>query len=247
MERKSEIEKKTVTRRDFVKGTVCGTLGLAFGLKTLENSAEAASSSGMETPAIRGEVVLVKDGEVVNDDQRIDAAALYGMIDTAVKTFAAKSMTKPWQLHICPIDMLGKVHTHCSSKKIRTDQETIYAVVIPIEKYAALTDDGGARLDKAWQKANVKDEKRLVIVDALRPHSHWNYKGILVGDDPVAVGAVCHKIRGMRDSILGSGEWPVNSGADRVVVTMDIEYNPRTSELSGIKPVKTNWSRDILV
>jgi hypothetical protein len=247
MERKAGIEKKVVTRRDFVKGTVCGTLGLAFGLKTLENSAEAAISPGMETPAIISEVVLVKDGKAVDNEQGIDATILYEMIDTAVKTFAARNMTKPWQLHICPLDMLAKAHTHRKSKGAQADQETIYAVVIPIEKYAILTDDGGARLDRAWQKANLKDERKLVIVDASRPLSHWNYKGILVGDDSVAVGSVCHKIRGMRDGILGSGEWPVNPGADRVVITMDIEYNPRTSELSGIKPVKTNWSRDTLV
>jgi hypothetical protein len=247
MERKNGIEKKIVTRRDFVKGTICGTLGFALGLKTLEGSAEAAISSGIETPSIMSEVVLVKDGKAVDDEQGIDAAILYGMIDTAVKTFAAKNMTRSWQLHVCPLDMLGKVHTHRSSEKARTGQEMIYAVIIPIEKYAILVDDGDASLDKAWRKANVKDEKRLIIVDALRPFNRWSYSGILVGYDPIAVGNVCHKICQMRDSVLGSAEWPIDPGSERIAVTIDVEYNPKTRSLSGVKPVKADWGEDILV
>lgn len=238
MERKSGMEKKTVTRRDFVKGTVCGTLGFALGLKALGDPAKAMAGvvpGGIKRPANVSEVVLVRDGRAVDSSHRISMTAVSEMIETAVKTFVAANMARSWKLYICPLDMLGSEYVRHRVKKTRTDREVIYAVIVPLERYADLIDNSGAILGKAWRRANLESEKRLVIVDALRPFHPWDYKGILVGDDPVAVGTVCHRIHQTRNSMF---EWPVDLGAKSVAVTIDTEYGSKTSDLPEIKSVR---------
>jgi hypothetical protein len=90
----------------------------------------------------------------------------------------------------------------------------------------------------------IRDKCRLIIVDALRPLFHggpqvnpkylWNYGGVVLGTDPVAVDTVCLKIiQGKRNDYKGEA-WPISPPPKHIAVAGE-KYGLGTSEASEIE------------
>jgi len=90
----------------------------------------------------------------------------------------------------------------------------------------------------------IKDKCRLIIVDAMRPLFHggpqvnpayvWNYGGIVLGTDPVAVDTVCLKIiQGKRNEHKGKS-WPISPPPKHIAAAGE-KYGLGTSKASEIE------------
>lgn len=89
----------------------------------------------------------------------------------------------------------------------------------------------------------IRDKLRLVVVDALRPLFHggpqvdpkflWDYRGLLMSTDPVAVDAVCLKILQEKRNEFKGMDWPINPPAKHIFVA-DRKYGLGNSDLAQI-------------
>lgn len=102
----------------------------------------------------------------------------------------------------------------------------------------------------------VKTKCRLHIVDGLRPLFHggpqidprylWDYKGILLGTDPVALDATCVRIlQAKRDDYQGRS-WPINPPTKHVMVA-DLKHGLGNSHPDRIQLVKLGAKEGSLV
>lgn len=102
----------------------------------------------------------------------------------------------------------------------------------------------------------IKTKCRIHIVDALRPLFHggpqidprylWDYKGILLGTDPVALDATCVRmLQAKRDDYQGRS-WPINPPTKHVVVA-DSKHGLGNSHLDRIQLVKLGMKEGSLV
>jgi uncharacterized protein (DUF362 family) len=115
---------------------------------------------------------------------------------------------------------------------------------------------GSVKLGEAWKMPRVKGKTRLIIVDALRPYfgpgpqinplHRWDYKGILVGTDPVAIDTVCLRICQMKRNLFKGEEWPI-SPPPKSIAAADKKYKLGTSDPSKIKLMKLGWLKDVLI
>jgi hypothetical protein len=104
----------------------------------------------------------------------------------------------------------------------------------------------------------VKGKTRLNILCALTPQFHgrgphhfsrryvWNYKGLFVSQDPVAVDALgLRLIMAKRREQLGQDrEMPP---VPRHIEVADVKYGLGTSDINKIDLVKLGWKEDILI
>jgi hypothetical protein len=103
---------------------------------------------------------------------------------------------------------------------------------------------------------HVKGKTRLIIVDMLRPYfgpgpqinplHRWNYYGIMVATDPVAVDTVCLKICQIKRNLFKGEEWPITPPPD-FIAAADKNHKLGTSDPAKIKLVKLGWGKDILI
>ncbi len=94
---------------------------------------------------------------------------------------------------------------------------------------------------------SIKDKARLCVVDALRPLCHggpqvnpqylWNYAGIIVGTDAVAVDRVCLDIIQQRRNEVRGGEWPVSPPPKHIMVAAE-KYGLGEANLDKIDVVE---------
>jgi hypothetical protein len=115
---------------------------------------------------------------------------------------------------------------------------------------------GSVKLGGIWNLPKIKGKTRLVIVDALRPYFgpgpqinplyRWDYKGILVGTDPVAVDTVCLAICQAKRNLFRGEKWPITPPPKHIVAA-DTTYKLGTSDPSKIGLIKKGWERDILI
>jgi uncharacterized protein (DUF362 family) len=104
----------------------------------------------------------------------------------------------------------------------------------------------------------VKGKTRLNILCALTPQFHgrgphhfsrryvWNYNGIIVGKDPVAVDTIgLRLIMAKRRQVLGQAQElpPV----PRHIQVADVKHGIGTSDMNKIEFIKLGWSDDILI
>lgn len=115
-----------------------------------------------------------------------------------------------------------------------------------------------ADLGKLFYLPMVKGKTRLNILCVLTPQFHgrgphhfsrryvWNYKGIIVGKDPVAVDSIGLKlIMAKRREKLGKAKEipPV----PKHIRTADVKHKLGTSDLNKIDLIKLGWKEDILI
>ncbi len=115
---------------------------------------------------------------------------------------------------------------------------------------------GSVNLGEAWQLPGTKGKTKLIVVDALRPYfgpgprpnpvHRWNYNGILVGTDPVAVETVCLALIQKKRDLFKKEPWPV-SPPPVCIASADTKYKLGTSNPSMIKLIRLGWEKDRLV
>lgn len=119
-------------------------------------------------------------------------------------------------------------------------------------------DNYCADLAAIWKKPMVKDKTRLNILLLLQPLFHgigphhfdktyvWDYKGILVGVDPVALDAIGLQIFDAKRRAYFGKARPLQPPAHHVAYA-DIKHKLGTSDLRKIDLVKLGWQKDILI
>lgn len=115
-----------------------------------------------------------------------------------------------------------------------------------------------ADLATIWKLPIVKDKTRLNILLLLRPLFHgigahhydetyvWEYNGILVGTDPVAVDAVGLQIFEAKRHIHFGEKKSLKPPAHHIAYA-DIRHKLGTSDLGKIQLLKLGWQENILI
>jgi hypothetical protein len=115
-----------------------------------------------------------------------------------------------------------------------------------------------AGLGHIWTLRIVKDKTRLNVLVVLRPLFHgrgahhynpryvWDYKGILLSSDPVAVDAVGVQLLSakQRDYFGEDTSFP---GRTHHVIYADTKYNVGVSDPKRIDLIKVGWTEGILI
>lgn len=118
--------------------------------------------------------------------------------------------------------------------------------------------DSCADLALVWKLPVVKDKVRLNILSALTPQFHgrgphhydrryvWNYNGIIVGKDPVAVDSVgLELIKAKRKEYFGE-EIQFNTLPKHIRVA-DEKHHLGISDINHIELIKLGWQDDVLI
>jgi len=122
----------------------------------------------------------------------------------------------------------------------------------------ALHPNNCADLGSCYKLPMVKGKTRLNILCCLTPQFHgrgphhfsrryvWNYYGILVGKDPVAVDSIgLELIKAKRRQVLGKArELPP---VPKHIQVADTKHGIGTSDLNKIELIKLGWDEDILI
>ena len=151
-------ERRLITRRDFIRGTIGATLGTSiFGVGWAVGSEKTAQSSL---------VTVVRDKDVMKANLDVDFKVLQKMLDQSVVQLTGKKDSKEaWSTIITPEDTVGLVTTgHLNP----THDELVNAVKL------ALTDIGvpKKRIKMAQGSSRkVKDCTALISLPALK--AHW--------------------------------------------------------------------------
>jgi len=118
--------------------------------------------------------------------------------------------------------------------------------------------DSCANLGAIWKFPKLKGKTRLNVLVVLHPLFHgigphhfssrytWDYKGILVGTDPVALDAVgLSLLRAKRIEYFGEDR-PLSPPAKHIAIA-DAKYNVGVSDLRRIELVKLGWKKGSLI
>jgi len=140
---------------------------------------------------------------------------------------------------------------------------TLTGIAVSIKNYINFTPQPSryhgaesSKLGEVFFLPDVKGKTRLIIVDMLRPYfgpgpqinplHRWNYGGILVATDPVAVDTVCLRICQVKRNLFKGEEWPISPPPDSIY-SADKNYKLGTSDPTKIKLIKLGWEKDVLI
>ena len=136
-------------------------------------------------------------------------------------------------------------------------------IAVSIKNYINFTgirifyhNEGSAKLGETWLLPEVKGKTRLIVVDMLRPYfgpgpqinplHQWDYKGILVGTDPVAIDTVCLSICQKKRNLFKGEEWLITP-PPRSLAAADSVYHLGTSDPAKIKVTRLGWDKELLI
>ncbi len=118
--------------------------------------------------------------------------------------------------------------------------------------------DSCADLATIWKDYNLKEKTRLNILLMLNPLFHgigphhysdryvWEYKGILLGEDPVAVDATGVRVLEAKRREFFGEERPLQPPAKHVFLA-DTRHNLGTSNPQKIELIKLGWEEGALI
>lgn len=102
----------------------------------------------------------------------------------------------------------------------------------------------------------IKSKCRLIILDGLRPLFNggpqvdpkylWNYNGLILGFDHVAVDTIALRIIQKKRDEYKKEKWLLSPPPLHITLA-DAKYNVGTNDLSKIKLIKLGWKEGILV
>ncbi|MGB2803285.1 MAG: DUF362 domain-containing protein [Candidatus Zixiibacteriota bacterium] len=295
--------KKTITRRDFLRGTTCATLALAMGLFPEEEKIVGLPR--------KTKVILIRDPDVMDAKGRIDGKVIQRMLDEAVTAlFEKKEPVEAWKLLVKPEDIVGiksnvwgplptpkeleqaikrrVMDAGVQEKNIEIDdrgvlqskifgQATALINARPLRTHAWSGVGGCIKnyimfvpkpskyhgnscedLGAIWNLPLVKGKTKLNILVMLEPLFHgvgrhhfdatytWQYKGLLVGTDPVALDAVGVQIFQAKRLAYFEKERPLKPPVHHIVFA-DTKHKVGTSDLRKIELVKLGWKEGILI
>ncbi|MDI6699297.1 MAG: DUF362 domain-containing protein [Candidatus Saccharicenans sp.] len=129
-------KKKTITRRDFIRGTVGTTLGLSIIKPEWVNKSLAG-----EWPQKAGGkslVVLARDEKVLDDQMNVNKKILAGMVDRLLLEITGKKeIREAWLSLLSPKDVVGLVPTPLMNptheELLEVIKESLVAVGVPEE------------------------------------------------------------------------------------------------------------------
>jgi len=123
---------------------------------------------------------------------------------------------------------------------------------------SAYHGDSCADLATLWYKHNLKERTKLNVLLMLNPQFHgigphnysdkyvWEYKGILVSQDPVAVDAVGVRILQAKRREYFGEERPLQPPAKHIYLA-DTRHNLGVSDPDKIELIKLGWEEAILI
>lgn len=127
-----------------------------------------------------------------------------------------------------------------------------------VPRASAYHPDSCADLAALWKEFNLIERTKLNILVMLNPQFHtvgphsyndkyvWDYKGIMVSQDPVAVDAVgLMIIEAKRREYFGE-DMPMQTPAKHIR-TADTKHNLGVSDPSRIELIKLGWKEGILI
>jgi uncharacterized protein DUF362 len=122
-------KKRTLTRRDFIRGSVCATLGAsAIGVSSV--------SSAKPAPSL---VEVIRDKDVLNNELVVDPKVLRAMLDQSVALLTGKNTAQEaWLALVKPEDTVGLVATsHLNAthtELVDCVKESLISIGVPAEK-----------------------------------------------------------------------------------------------------------------
>lgn len=118
------------------------------------------------------------------------------------------------------------------------------------------TEDCCSSLGKMPAIPEIKSKCRLIILDGLRPLFNggpqvdpkylWNYNGLLLGFDHVAVDTIALRIIQSKRDEFKKQKW-VLSPPPLHIALADTKYKAGTSDLSRIELIKLGWKEGMLL
>lgn len=199
---------KELTRRDFLRGTASVTLAGAAGTSAL--------AQGTVTPtAQKSKVVLVRDPNAVDADERPDAQVLQKMLDDAVAALLGE--TEPvaaWKRLVQPDETVG-IKSNVGGPP-RTPPQLEAAIKrrlidAGVSANRIAIDDRGVLRNPIFQEAAA-----LINTRPMRTH-HWSGVGSLIknyimfSDDPPSWhGDSCANLAGLWDLPMVKGKTRLN-------------------------------------
>ncbi len=118
------------------------------------------------------------------------------------------------------------------------------------------TEDCCSSLGELCTIPQIKAKNRLVILDGLRPLFHggpqvdpkylWNYNGLIIGNDHVAVDTIALKIIQRQRSRYKKEDWMISPPPFHIALA-DTRYKVGTSDLRLIDLTKLGWQEDALI
>jgi hypothetical protein len=153
------------TRRNFIRGTAYGALGVALGLSS--RGARAATLKLED----RAKVVLIRDADVIDSAGRCNAAIIARMLDEAVvELFGGADSREAWRKVLKPSDVLG-IKTNIW-QFLHTPPELeqaikARAIEVGIKESDISINDRTVRIDPVFQRATA-----LINARPLRIH-YW--------------------------------------------------------------------------
>jgi hypothetical protein len=149
------------TRRDFLRGTAAGALGVSFGLAGPRVAFAAEAEKAKTT------VVLIRDEAAVASGNKPDAKVVEAMLDKAVCRLAGKNEpAEAWKTYIRPDDRVGIKTT---IYMISTSDEAIAAVRAGARK-AGVPDEKILAGDRGNAPGKAKPVTALINVPSLKAH-----------------------------------------------------------------------------
>jgi len=118
--------------------------------------------------------------------------------------------------------------------------------------------DSCADLASIWNDFNLKEKTKLNILVMLNPQFHnlgrhqysdeyvWEYKGLLVGQDPVAIDATGVRIIEVKRREFFGRERPLSPPAKHITLA-DTRHNLGVSDPGRIEVIKLGWKEEILI
>lgn len=157
-------EKKVITRRDFIRGTVSSTLGLSLILPDWVKKS-LASENTQRVPG-RSLVLLVRDENVLDDQMNVNKKILAGMVDRILTEITGKKDVKQaWLSLVSPKDIIGLVPTPMMNP---THQELLEVI-----KESLLTAGIPEENIRNAQGRNVNLEPITALISVPGLKAHW--------------------------------------------------------------------------
>jgi hypothetical protein len=291
----------SLSRRDFLKGTVAAVLGTSIGL-----GQETAPS-----PPVKARVILIRRPDALDENSQIQEGVIQDMLDEAVMRLLGESTPRAaFGRLVKPADVVGVKSNVWSylptppeverairrrlldagvpESNVAIDDHTVRENPVFVKSTALINvrplrthylagmsgciknyimfdesqeahhPDSCADLGSLFLLPQVKGKTRLNILCVLTPQYYgrgphnfnrryvWNYKGLIVGQDPVAVDSIgLRLLKAKRRIELGPGQEvpPV----PKHIELADKRYAIGTSDPDKIELVRLGWTEDILI
>ena len=164
-------EKKTITRRQFIKDTSAAAVGSTLFLGA--PAVKSGSSSSTKTT-----VVLVRDKDVLDANGRPRFPVVLKMLDTAVTTLTGKKdPVEAWKTLVTPGDIVG-IKTNVWRRLSTTPQ--VEQVLKKRVMDAGVSETNIGIQDRGiWKDSLFKKATALINARPMRSH-HWSGVGSLV-------------------------------------------------------------------